>query len=129
MSIKSDRHIDTASMRAYQHRLRVHHISKGVVLANVAVDAQRGPTKPTLEAKNGLEKNPDVDRVGVVNSGSGPTRPTSEAEMGLEKGPGVDRVSAVIHPFQSIPIQSNPHYTYNLHCLYVFTQARTGRSR
>jgi hypothetical protein len=35
--------------------------------ANMASDAQRGPTGPTLEAKSGLEKGPDVDRVGVIS--------------------------------------------------------------
>jgi hypothetical protein len=39
----------------------------------MAVDAQRGPTGPTLEAKNGLEKGPVVDCVGVVDPGNGPT--------------------------------------------------------
>jgi hypothetical protein len=36
----------------------------------MAANAQSGPTGPTLEAKEGLKKGPDVDRVGVVN----PTR-------------------------------------------------------
>jgi hypothetical protein len=60
-----------------------------------ASDAQRGSTRPTLKAKNGLEKGPVVDCVGLVNPKGGSTRPTLEAEEGLEKGPGVDRVSAV----------------------------------
>jgi hypothetical protein len=34
--------------------------------ANMALDAQSGPTGSTLEAKIGLKKGPDVDRVGVV---------------------------------------------------------------
>jgi hypothetical protein len=36
--------------------------------ANMVLDAQRGPTGPTLGAKSGLEKGPGVDCMGVVNS-------------------------------------------------------------
>jgi hypothetical protein len=61
----------------------------------MAAGVQRGPTGPTLETKNGLEKGSVVDCVGVVDPGSGPTRPTLNVEEGLKKGPGVHCVEVV----------------------------------
>jgi hypothetical protein len=49
--------------------------------ANMASDAQRGPTGPTMEAKIGLEKGPDVNCVGVVT----PTRERQPSKHGTSR--------------------------------------------
>jgi hypothetical protein len=84
---------DKGAERRYPTQER--KVPEGWFRANMAAGVQRGPTGPKFETKNGLEKGPVVDCVGVVDPRSGPTRPTLDVEKGLEKGQGVHRVEVV----------------------------------